>query len=156
MIFMVDFILLAIFLMSAGAFFFFLFQKVPALRAIPEEMVRQSFHVRPSRFHQCAAFCREYLRASRYEAACMLFIEKSLRRMRVWILKIDAIISRLLLRVQERSKAVIEERSNGYWQNLNDWRRQKEETAIPDVLSPPGKRQDRARSIRKIFWKKKE
>lgn len=74
--------------------------------------------------------------------------------MRVRVLKVDAALSRLILRIQDRSKIIAGDHENNYWQNLSDWRRQKEAEIIPEASFSSRGRGDRTGKILKIFGKR--
>lgn len=153
---MFDLVLLGIFLASVAGAFTVVSRKIPAINAIPEGEIRQSFALNPPMLFKVVAFAQPFLVRAKYENSVVRFLEKNLRRLRVWILKSDTFVSRILVNLQERSR-VLAEKDPQYWQGLKDWKKEKMENVIPDVPPPviqPSK--DRLENVQKLFQPKTE
>src|SRR3989344_8297338 len=114
---MVELISLAIFLISLAGIFFLISKKVPLMLVVPEQLINESFVTKPSRLKDAERFFRVLAKRERYEVALMLFLEKTLRRTHILLLKGDALVSGWLMRIQNRSRAA-PPREARYWQGL--------------------------------------
>ena len=153
---MFDLVLLGIFLASVAGAFTMVSRRIPAVSAVPEGEIRQSLALNPPMLSKVAAFARPFLVRAKYENSVVRFLEKNLRRLRVWILKSDTFVSRTLVNLQERSR-ILAEKDPQYWQGLKDWKKEKMETVIPELptpVAPPAK--DRLESVQKLFQPKNE
>ncbi|MFY9461676.1 MAG: hypothetical protein WAP51_00540 [Candidatus Sungiibacteriota bacterium] len=149
---MVELISLAIFLISLAGIFFLISKKVPLLLAVPEQFINESFVTRPSRLKNAELFIRSLVARERYEVALMLFLEKTLRRTHVRLLKGDALVSKWLARIQNRSRTA-PPREAHYWQELRTWKEDKKDVALPEVSKPADVSTNKFDGIRKLFSK---
>ena len=150
---MFDLILIFIFLGSTAAVFTVVSRKVPAIVAIPEGEIQKSFAASPSRLTKAAALLRPFLARATYENTIVLYLEKILRRVRIWILKSDTFVSKILVRIQERSRTIAE-RDSQYWQGLKDWKKEQKETVVPITSLPALPAKNRTESVQKLFQAK--
>ena len=149
---MVELISFGVFLASLAGVFFMISKKVPLLLAAPEQLINESFVTRPSRLKDAELFIRALAEWERYEVALMLFLEKTLRRTHVLLLKGDALVSRWLARIQSRSR-IAPPREAHYWQELRTWKEDKKDVALPEVSKPAEGSSNKFDGIRKIFSK---
>ncbi|MDO8499991.1 MAG: hypothetical protein Q7S66_05070 [bacterium] len=149
---MVELISFGIFLLSLGGVFFIISQKVPLLLAVPEQLIHESFVTKPSRLKNIELWAKSLLEWERYEVAGMLFLEKTLRRTRILLLKGDALVSDWLARLQNRSKNA-PPREARYWQELRTWKEGNGISDIPESGRPTMAVRNKFDGIRKIFSK---
>lgn len=152
---MIDLILLIIFFASASFLSVLVSQKVPALAALPEKVLDESFFRRPSGVSIFLAVIRPWLEWGWYENAVLSRTEKFLRRVRIWILKSDALVSRLLSRVQERGKVLAEADENKLYllRDLKDWKKSNGVADVPVAHGLPLS-QKNVSGIQRFFQKK--
>jgi hypothetical protein len=150
---MIDLILLTMYLASVAGACTVISKKVPAIIAIPEREISRSFAARPPRLTRAVVLLGPFLERAKYETIIVLYLEKILRRARIWILKSDTFISRSLARLQERSRTMAEKDSQ-YWQGLKGWKKEQKETVIPSVSMPVILAKDRTESVQKLFQPK--
>jgi len=150
---MVELISLAIFLISLAGIFFLISKKVPLMLVVPEQLINESFVTKPSRLKDAERFFRVLAKRERYEVALMLFLEKTLRRTHILLLKGDALVSGWLMRIQNRSRAA-PPREARYWQELRTWKKEdKKDAVLPEVSKPAGisSNKNRFDGVKKIF-----
>ncbi|MBI2640098.1 MAG: hypothetical protein HYW90_04420 [Candidatus Sungbacteria bacterium] len=152
---MIDLILLLIFLASVSFLSVLVSQKMPVLTALPEKVLDESFFHRPSRISIFLTAIRPWLEWGWYENAGLSGAEKFLRRVRIWILKSDALVSRLLSRVQERGKVLAETDENKLYllRDLKDWKKSNGAVDVP-VAPGPLSSQKSAGGMQRFFQKK--
>ena len=149
---MVELVSFGIFLASLAGVFFMISRKVPLMLAVPEQLINESFVTRPSRLKDAERFIRALAKWERYEVALMLFLEKTLRRTHILLLKGDALVSGWLMRIQNRSRTA-SPREAHYWQELRTWKEDKKDVALPEVSRPADVSTNKFDGIRKIFSK---
>lgn len=150
---MVELISFGVFLASLAGVVFMISKKIPLLLAVPEQLMNESFTTRPSRFKNAELLTRTLLDWERYKVAAILFLEKTLRRIHVLLLKGDALVSKWLTQIQNRSR-IASPRESRFWQELRTWKDDTKNPEIPEVSQPlnvPAKRFD---GIRKLFSKR--
>lgn len=152
---MIDLILLIIFLAGASFLSVLVSQKVPVLAALPEKVLDESFFRRPSGISICLAVIRPWLEWGWYENAALSGAEKFLRRVRILILKSDALVSRLLSRVQERGKILAEADENKLYllRDLKDWKKSNGAADVPVAHGLPSLQKNTS-GIQRFFQKK--
>lgn len=146
---MIELITLTIFLASLSGIALIISRKVPRLMSLPERLIHESFVTKPSKFHVAAVSLSALIEWRRYEFLLVRFLEKTLRRIRVWILKSDAFVSKILALLQERGRKDTLQREK-YWQTLRDLQKNNSESLPPSSMEmpPTGSRID---GIRKLF-----
>lgn len=153
---MIDFIFFAVFLASGGALTFFISRKVPILAAVPERVLEESFSVNQPKLSAWWSAIRLFANRVRIEGIVVSLLEKALRRIRMWFLKGDAMVSRMLTRLQERSRALSEQKPR-YLQGLKAWKRtEKYAGTTPEILPPISSPARNLDGVQRLFQPKEE
>jgi len=150
---MVDLILLLIFLASSAMLAVFISQKVPALISVSDKILDESFLRRPPRITVFADAIRSFFEWRQYENIIISGSEKVLRRIRILIIKGDALVSRLLVRLQDRGKALAAEDKQYLLRDLKDWKKSNGTTEVPNILPRPVSSKEDTWGIKKFFKK---
>ncbi len=102
----IDFALLAAFIGSFTTSLWFVGRKIPLLLAVPENLIRESFVTRPPHLKRYTRPLIAFFEEERYKDICYAFLIRTLRRVRITLLKLERISFRLLQSLQARVRAL--------------------------------------------------
>ena len=99
---MTDIILSAVSVASFGGIVYVVAKRVPFLLSIPENIIDESFVVRPPRFKVFADSINKYFSEKRYEIPFLEFFFFIVRKLRILFLKFERIFFNLQQKIKNR------------------------------------------------------
>jgi len=133
-----DALLAAIFLAASGATALLVRRKISLLMQVPPHLIEASFTTRPSRIARSAGPVFEFFSRGRIRELYYAALVHSLHRLRLWLLRLERLVYRLLEGLQARTLKLskTEER---YWGTLKQWKHEPRPggQGLPDAVFNP-------------------
>lgn len=136
---MFDFVILALFLATAGFAAVTVWRKLPLLLQVPQQLIEESFVTRPSRLRTYVRPVFEFFREKRYRELYYAGLVRTLHWVRLSLLRLERIVFRMLQALQERDRE-ISQTEERYWSELKQWKHETYENGghIPEeVVAEP-------------------
>lgn len=135
---MIELVLLAIFLGSAGTAAAMAWRKVPILLQVPARLIEESFVTRPSWIRRYTGPVARFVRQKGWREVGYAVAVKTLTRMRLWLLRMERFVFRALESLEARSHNWPDVPA-GYWSALKQWKQESKENgaSIPHAVFNP-------------------
>lgn len=135
---MFDIIFFVIFLGAASAVAVMLWRKIPILLQVPEQLIEESFATRPSRIKHVLDPLTNFFRERGYRTFLHTAAMRSLTRVRLWLLRLERFVFRMIESLEARSRRWSELEGH-YWSTLKEWKQDEKGNGnhIPDSVFNP-------------------
>jgi len=99
-----------------------MWRKIPLLLQVPQQLIEESFVTRPSRLRRWFEPIIAFFRDKHYRDLCYACLIGTLRRVRLWLLRLERMTFRALERLQARYESIVPQ-AGEYWTELRAWKR---------------------------------
>lgn len=142
---MIDFISLAIFFLALGGAAFMVKRKMPLLASVPDNLIEESFVIRPQQLHQFLERTKTLYQEKYHHYLVFSFLERLIMSVRDFIAYVEQGLLWLLRRVQSRQNGNGSSKRLRYLNRLNAWKKkngngsekEQETSSSVDGLLPP-------------------
>ena len=135
----IDLFLTVVFIGTAGYAAAMVWRKIPLLLQVPQQLIEESFVTRPSPIRKYARPVIEFFRERRYLQLYYAGLVRTLHWIRLWLLRLERVVYRMLQALQERDRG-ISETEERYWSELKQWKHEGKQNGgrIPhEVIAEP-------------------